>query len=122
MSKNEISLEDVGLLINKLMTESIPVIAFFVSREGVQVKFRGFVDSVTAEMGLHLATAKGSPEGSSYLSVPVGNPVGSGCRFVFGDKRELPEEKREEWVGKLGDSALTILLPFGARLSLFFTP
>jgi hypothetical protein len=122
-TKGSISQEEAGLLIDKLMRESIPVVAFFVSKENVQVKFRGFVDSVTSAVGLVLCTVQGAPAGSanSYLAIPMGDPVGTGCKFVYGDKRELPEEKREEWAGRLGEAALSITVPYGARLNLFFT-
>ncbi len=117
---NEISLDEVGLLVDKLMRESVPVVAFFASKDGVQVKLRGFVDSVTAEVGLVVAAKQGSAPG--YLSVPVGNPVGSGCKFSYGDKRELPEQKRDEWAEKLGEAVLTVLRSDSSRLYLFFTP
>ena len=122
MSKNEISSTDAGLLLEKLVRESVPVVAFFISPDGVRSKFRGFVDSVTSGTGITVASKQGSPAETGYLSVLIGNPAGTGCTFVFGDIRELPEEKREESANKLGEAALSISLPTGARLTLFFTP
>ena len=104
------------------MDEAIPVMGFFVSREGVQAKVRGFVDLLTEDLGLQLATTHGAADSTSYFSVFLGRPVGAGCRFLYGDKRELPDAVREEWSGALGDTALTILLPYRARLTIFFTP
>ena len=121
MSKNEISVIEADLLLRKLIDEAIPVIAFYASREGVQARVRGFVEGVTEVMGLQLSTNQDAGEVRSHLSMPMGSPVGNGCRFMYGDKRELPESVREEWSGELGDMALTILLPYRARLTIFFT-
>lgn len=120
MSKNEISAIEADLLLRKLMDEAIPVIGFYASREGVQARLRGYVEAITEVMGLQLATNQDAPETRSHFSLPMGSPVGSGCRFLYGDKQELPESVREEWAGELGDMALTILLPYRARLTLFF--
>lgn len=118
--KNEISLNEAGLLINKLMQESIPVIAYFV-RDGVQVKLRGFVNSVTSDVGLVVVERQGSiPVG--YLTVPIGTPVGNGCVFAYGDKRELPEQTSDELAEKLGEAVLIICPSNGGQLRLFFTP
>ncbi len=117
--KNEISVNEAGLLVDKLMQESIPVIAYFV-RDGIQVKMRGFVDTATSDVGLVIVAKQGSlPTG--YLTVPTGTPVGSGCTFAYGDKRELPEQTRDELAERLGDAVLIINPPSGGQLRLFFT-
>lgn len=121
MTKNEISVIEADLLLRKLIDEAIPVIAFYASREGVQARVRGFVEAITEVMGLQLTTNQSTAEARSHFSAPMGSPVGNGCRFMYGDKRDLPESVREEWAGELGDMALTILLPYRARLTLFFT-
>ena len=121
MTKNEISVIEADLLLRKLIEEAVPVVAFYASREGVQARVRGFVEALTEVMGLQLTTNQGAVEARSHFSAPMGSPVGSGCRFMYGDKRELPESVREEWAGELGDMALTILLPYRARLTLFFS-
>jgi hypothetical protein len=121
MSKNEISAVEADLLLRKMINEAIPVIAFYASREGVQARVRGYIEAITDVMGLQLATNQDAPETRSHFSIPMGNPVGNGCRFMYGDKRELPESVREEWAGELGEMALTIVLPYRSRLTLFFT-
>lgn len=101
MSKNEISPDEAGLLIHKLMQKSIPVVAYYI-RNGVQAKVRGFVDSVTDEVGL-VVVAKQDSVPVGYLAVPIGVPVGHECRFRYGEKRELPKETRDELADKLGE-------------------
>lgn len=120
MSKNEISLDEARLLILKLIEESIPVVAYYI-RNGVQAKVRGFVNSVSAEVGL-VVVAKQDSTPVGYLAVPIGAPAGEGCRFRYGDKRELPEATRDEWAEKLGEAVLIIYLPGGGELRLFFNP
>ena len=120
MDKNEISLSDAALLIDKLMRESIPVVAYYI-RNGVQAKVRGFVDSVTAEVGL-VVVAKQDSLPSGYLAVPIGAPPGEGCRFRYGDKRELLEGTREDLAEKLGEAVLIVYPPAGGQLRLFFNP
>ena len=120
MDENEISLSEAGLLINKLMRKSIPVVAYYI-RHGVQTKVRGFVDRVTAE-GELVVVAKQHSGPLGYLAVPIGAPLGNGCRFRFGDKREIPEETRNELAGKLGEAVLIIYLPERGQLRLFFNP
>jgi len=116
MSKNEISLDEAGRLLYKLMTESIPVLAFFVSESGADTHLYGFVDSITDELGLVISSTQGAPSISSTLGVPMGNPVGTGCRFSLGSATN------EDLALKFGNTALSVRLPSGAHLTLFFTP
>jgi hypothetical protein len=120
MRKRQISLEEAGLLLDKLIQEAVPVVAFFTSKDGVQVKLRGLVDSVTAEVVLVVA-AKQEAVSAGYLSVPIGSPVGTDCKFSYGDKRELPEQMRDKWAEELGEAVLTVVGPDSSRLHLFFT-
>lgn len=122
MSDNKISRDDAALLLNKLLTESTPVVAWCKSGDGPSVVLRGFVDSITFD-GLVISSVKGKPGTSSHLTVPLpGTPLGSECTFLFGDKREIEESTREELASKYGDAALVVLLPSGATLNLLFTP
>jgi hypothetical protein len=115
MSKNVISRDEAGLLIKKLMTESIPVIAFLVTAEGAHSRLRGFVDSVTLDVGLVVCTEQGSPSKGSAIRVPI-----AGGEFLFGDKRETAEDVREELAEKYGEAVLMLQLPSGSFFSLIF--
>jgi len=117
MTENVISWDEAGLLINKLMKESIPVLAFLASADGAHSKLLGFVDSATLDTGLVISTKQGSPSTSSFLRVPV-----SGGEFLFGDKRELDESVREELSAKYGEAVLMLRLPSGSVFSLIFNP
>ena len=115
MSKNEISLAEAGRRLNKLMAESIPILAFFVSESGADAHLYGFVDSITAEGGLVISSTQGMPSVSSTISVPIGDPVGTGCKFVLGNATDA------DFALQFGDTALGVLLPSGDVLTIFFT-
>jgi hypothetical protein len=99
------------------MTESIPVLAFLVTADGAHSKLYGFVDSVTFDVGLVVCTTQGSPSTSSCLRVPI-----AGGEFLFGDKREMAEDVREELAAKYGEAVLMLRLPSGSVFSLIFNP
>jgi hypothetical protein len=121
MDPNEVSLLEASDLLTKLLTESIPVLAFYKSADGSETILRGFVDSITAEAGLLVSGVKGEPGASSTLSVPLpGDRLGADCRFGYEDKRVIEESRREGLAAKYGDTALVIFLPSGSRLSLMF--
>jgi hypothetical protein len=123
MNTNTISRDEAALLLSKLLNESTPVVAWFTSKNGPTVVLRGFVESITFENGLLISSVRGRPGTSSTLVVPLpGDPLGSECSFMFGDKREIEDSRREELANKYGDAALIVLLPSGARLNLLFTP
>lgn len=117
MSKNVIAWDDAGLLIKKLIAESIPVIAFLVTADGAHVKLSGFVDSATSDLGLVVCTTKGKPSEGSSLRIPV-----DGGEFLFGDKREMAEDVREDLAAKYGEAVLMLRLPSGSVFSLIFNP
>jgi hypothetical protein len=119
MSKNIISWDEAGLLINMLITESIPVLAFLVTADGAHCKFRGFVASATLDVGLVVCAEQGSPDTSASLRVPI-----VGGEFLFGDKREMdePENVREELAARYGEAVLMLSLPSGSIFSLMFNP
>ena len=126
MSSSIIPLVDARLLLNKLMSEAIPVVAFFAAVDGSTVVLPGFVSGTKSEDGLVISSVRDLPLplSASILTVKLpGDPPGSECSFMYGDKREVEDERRrEELAGKHGDSGLAILLPSGARLNLLFTP
>jgi hypothetical protein len=114
MSKNEISSTDAGNLLSKLMTESIEVVAYFVSPDGSDCKMRGFVIGIGEGVVL-IGSEKEKPE--SFLTVPFSGDF----TCVYRETRESPEEDRERLKESYGESALSFVFARGARLSLFFT-
>lgn len=108
-----ISFEDAGCLLQKLISESIPVIAFFAATDGSHMKLSGFIDSISGE-GLIISSKRG--EFSSFINVPIG----ADCEYAYGDKREIPEHSRERLSEQYGECALTVSLPSGFRLILLF--
>ena len=114
MSKNIISPEDAGNLLNKLMRESIPVVSYFVALDGSFCTLRGFVLGFTEEE-LLIGSEKKEPD--SFLNVRVAKPF----TCVYRETRESPKEDRERLKETLGESALSLVFADGFRLSIFFT-
>jgi hypothetical protein len=115
MSKNIISPEDAGNLLSKLMSESIPVVAYFVAADGSDCQMHGFVAGISKE-GLLIRESK--EDTSSFLTVSLATPP-STC--LYRETRENLEEDRERLKLEYGESALSLLFPSGARVMLFFT-
>lgn len=111
----EIPLETAALLLNNLMTGAIPVLAVFISENGVGMKLYGHVDSITTDVGVVVSASQAMPSMSSSLTVPIGKPVGSGCRFFVGT---APDDDLKL---KYGDTVLSVRPSSGGRLMLFFT-
>ena len=109
MSENIISSADAEDLLRKLETEHIRILACFAAEQGWQVAINGFVRSLT-EGGL-LISGDDDKEHPSFLDLPVD----AKCAFGFADKRELPEDRREQLAESTGEAALSISLP-GGRL------
>ena len=116
---NEISIREADLILEKLYSEAIPVVAYYVC-DRVKVMRRGIVTGVSSEVGLVVAE-KESVTQDDYLAVRLGSPAGASCRFWYGDVRELPDETRSETVEHLGESVLLIRCPDGGRLRLYFS-
>lgn len=103
MSDNIISPNDAELVIHRLVTERIPVVAWFVSADkSVRAKITGFVTSSTRNDGLHIASEVlpvGGPPTPSFMiftgiagsvseyaddtQVPSELPLGSGLRLTM---------------------------------------
>jgi len=116
---NEISVGEADLILEKLYSEAVPVVAYYV-RDGVKVMRHGVVTGVSPEVGLTVADEESVPL-YDYLAVSLGAPLGAGCTFWYGDKRELSDENRAEMAEKLGDAALLIQCPDGGHLRLYFS-
>jgi hypothetical protein len=115
MSANPLSFQDAVDLLKKLLDERIPVHAHFMSGRGADARVAGFVDSLTQEVGI-VISPKG-PLGDTYLAFPIAED----CTFFFGDKRELPPERRDFLAAMYGDASLVITTRVQDTLSLFFT-
>ncbi|MGD0402486.1 MAG: hypothetical protein ABSB66_04755 [Candidatus Acidiferrales bacterium] len=87
MNKNTIAAEDARLLFDKLISENVPVIAFFRSTTGMKVLMSGFVDSVTDKNGVVLTASKPVLKASGFMSVPT---FGRDVEFSYCDAREMP--------------------------------
>jgi hypothetical protein len=121
MSDREIPLTEASLLLDKFVQERVPVVAFFV-RDGVQVKLRGVVNRISPTTGIEIVAQQDS-QPIGYLVVPIGNPVGTGCVFRYGETRELSvtDRAREEMNEKLGEAVLLVYTA-SSQLRLFFNP
>lgn len=116
---SKISIAEADLLLGKLYSESVPVVAYY-AREGVKVMRHGIITGVSPEAGLVVADKESVPL-YDYLAVSLGSPTGTNCTFWYGDERELPEGDRAEVVEKLGDAVLLIQCSDGGRLRLYFS-
>jgi len=120
MNEYIISLKEAQDLLNKLFSEHLPVVAFFVSPTGTQMRLNGFVDSITRDNGLVIAAGSPPSQGSGFIRVLI---FDRDLEFSYGDVRVLPEGMREEFAEKHGDSAFAIsFLDSDELLALFFTP
>jgi hypothetical protein len=117
LNEKAISPEDAELLLRKLLQESIPVVALLFCPDGAHSKIRGLITSITAT-GFVISTQEDFP---SLIAVPVPQPDGTGCEFIFGDTHGLPNGLAKKYVTKeYGATTLTIVLPSGSRLILSF--
>ncbi len=115
-----ISIGEADLLLEKLYSEAVPVVAYYV-RDGVKVMRHGVVTGLSPEAGLTVADKDSGPVMYDYLAVSLGSPMGTGCTFWYGDKRELSDENRAEIVETLGAAVLTIECADGGYLQLYFS-
>jgi hypothetical protein len=112
---NEISVAEADLLVAKLYSEAVPVVAYYI-RDGVKVMRHGVVTGISQEVGLVVADKESVPL-YDYLAVSVP----AGCTFWYGDTRELPQQVRAETAEHLGDAVLSIECADGGRLRLYFS-
>jgi len=113
----QISPLEASDLISKLLSEHIPLVAFY-RTDSVEIKMRGFIDSATQAEGITVSVS-GPPIDieRGYLSVKQIDRLNE-C--WYGEKRSLPES----WniLGdEYGESILAIRFPTsGETFSLFF--
>jgi hypothetical protein len=119
MNEYIISVEEARDLLDKLFSERLPVLAFFASPTGTQIRLNGFVDSITRDNGLVIAAASPPSQGPGFIRVLI---FDRDFEFSYGDVRVLPEEMREEFAEKHGESVLAVrFLDSDELLALFFT-
>ena|SRR5689334_18698611 len=119
MSEN-MTPEQAEDLLDKILSERLPVVAFLVSHNGTQVQVKGFAHRTRADVGLTIATAGPLAEAPAWITVPVFDKE---TQFSYGDVRLLPESMREEFASSAGDSVLVIRFPAADEmLAHFFTP
>ena len=105
MTDNTISFEDGCRLLDKLFSEQAPVYAMLVQPSGSHARVTGRVDSISEETGLIISTSRPPSSGAAVISLPLFN---RDCVFNFGDKRDVPDDKREELAAKFGDTMLCL--------------
>jgi hypothetical protein len=116
----QISPLEADSLLSKLLTERIPLKAFF-KAPFVEVQIPGFIDGKTAEDGV-LISESGPP-----IDVRHGFLRVSGferrCDFWYGEQREVSEEVRKIASARdVGESVLVIrFLDTDEVLALYFT-
>jgi hypothetical protein len=111
MRDNIIPAEEGGLVLHRLITEQLPVVAFFVSGDGsVRAIVRGFVNSFTQDKGLAICTpfVRDKPIPAA-LEFPHDLIVASTYRYS--DDTETPKDLE---VG----SGLRIEMPNGDNLTI----
>jgi hypothetical protein len=114
---SQISASEAIDLLEKLVEERIPVMAFFIAPTGVRAQLRGVLTSAAGTAGLVIAAASQSA-GGPYVRVPLGNRAWTAN---YGEHRQLPPEL-QEMLPKYGESVLALRFPETREvLSLFFT-
>lgn len=120
LAMSQISLEEGEDLLSKLLSERIRLSIVFQTPSGTRTILSGFLDSKTLANGLiFLASSPAIDVLRGFLKVPTS---GGDCVFMYGEKREVPEEIRKNLSDSDGDSVLIVQFPdFGETLFLFFT-
>jgi hypothetical protein len=119
MSSGAIPISDARLLINKLMEESTPLVAFLSCSDGSFARVAGCIETFTNKVGLVISSVKGKSVEVDTLCLAIGD--GTSCEFFFGDHREMPEPVCASMVKRYGDTVLGIKVgSTGSVLSLFY--
>lgn len=113
---SQISARDARSILDKLISERLPLVAFLSTPSGVYAKLSGFLDAVTDELGLVISVTRPPSAGPGYFEIPAAK-----CEFLYGETREFPELQKD-FADKYGESALIVRFPrTGELLRLFFT-
>lgn len=118
---SQISLPEAADLLEKLLSERIPLKALFASTSsGARMQISGFVDSAMRANGL-IVSVSGPPIDVNRGWIHA-FPFDRECEFWYGEKREFPEEVRLLLSDSIGESTLVMRFPqSGEVLALFFT-
>lgn len=117
---SDISAKEADLILEKLYSESVPVLAYYV-RDGVKVMRHGVLTAV-GEHGVVVADKGASEPVMDYLAIKIGfSSDGTVCTFWYGDHRDMPADKRTELTEILGDTVLAFYCPDGGQLNLYFS-
>jgi hypothetical protein len=95
MSDNTISPSDAGLLFHRWVTESIPVLVWFVAADkSMTAKVRGFVTSFTRDIGLCISTESPAikPDTKLPAYLTFSDPLIAASEFAYSDETEVPED------------------------------
>ena len=114
MSANIISPEQASLLLHRLVTERIRVLAWFTSADGsVKAKVSGFVTSFTRDIGMVVSSQHPffTPDTTLPATIVFSDRAVAGSVFTYSDDAEIPEESALS-------SGLFISFPTGDRLVL----
>jgi hypothetical protein len=115
--RTEISPGGAQAIFETLHYNSIPVVAFY-RRDGIKVMNHGVLAGISDEHGLVIAPKSSEPL-MDYLTVSLGTPHGTGCKFEYADQWSQPDDKGniDE---RLGGAVLLIHLSDGGQLRLHF--
>ena len=105
MSDNAISFEDGRRLLDKLLSEQIPIYAMLVLPTRTTCRVTGRVAGITRDPGLLISVDRPPSKGSATLAVPFFDRE---CEFTV---RDLPENKRAEISADFGDTILCLNFP-----------
>jgi hypothetical protein len=110
---NVISLEDASLILHRLVTERIPVIAVFASADkNLKATVRGFVNSFTKDKGLVICTPPFDQQKPTPAFLEIQHDLVCASTFAYSDETEMP---RDLDVG----SGITINMPNRTKLVIF---
>src|SRR6266404_3620981 len=117
MGKQQISITEFLACIDELHTKSVPLMAVFASTDNTVSRLFGFADGANREPALIFSTNQGTPRASSNIKVPV--PDGS--TFFREVSADLAAHERERMELAYGDTVVSMIMPSGGRLMVFFT-
>ncbi len=96
-------------LLEKLVSERIPLLASLKTPSGVRMRALGFVETATHAHGIVVSNTLPSVTADMFFVVPfVSNGAERPCEFTYGEKREMDPVIAEMLPGEPDDSVLTL--------------
>ncbi len=106
---SQISCPEALDLLDKLVSERIPLLASLKTPSGVRMRALGFVEAATQAHGIVVCNTLPSVTADMFFVVPfVANGVERPCEFNYGEKHELDPVIAEMLPGEPEDSVLTL--------------